>query len=172
MTINLAKSKVYMLQSNQTNKRYVGSTAQKYLCARLALHKSQYNRYLTSGKGYTTSFEIIKHGDCQIVLLEEINCANREQLAARERHWIENTPETVNKNVPSRTMKQYYQDKKAEIRAQQKAYRLANPEIISNFYKRRYPCECGGSYTKAKKALHDSSPEHTSNVPVTPAVAN
>jgi len=44
-------------------------------------------------------------------LIEDFSCKRSEELHARERYWIENT-ECVNKNIPTRTDKEYYQDNK------------------------------------------------------------
>eukprot|EP00952_Eustigmatos_sp_NYUAD-ZCMA_P009908 40808-Eustigmatos_ZCMA.PRE.1 len=57
---------------------------------------------------YVTSYKVIESGDYDIVLIEDFPCDNKEQLHARERHYIE-TLECVNKVIPNRTSAEYYQ---------------------------------------------------------------
>jgi hypothetical protein len=63
----------------------------------------------TYGKKYTPSHDILKHGDYDIVLLESVNCANVDELRARERHHIETNPQCVNIRVPTRTLDEFKQ---------------------------------------------------------------
>ena len=55
------------------------------------------------GKGHiTTSYQIMKHEDCQIVLIEMYPCNTKYELEARERYHIENT-KCVTEVIPTRT---------------------------------------------------------------------
>lgn len=108
--------KIYKLISEQTDQIYIGSTIQK-LSERRCQHIKDYKFYSNgTNNNYITSFEIVKHPDFQIVLIETVKCENKKELYARERHWIENSPECVNKIVPGRTHKEYLEDHKEEIK--------------------------------------------------------
>jgi hypothetical protein len=107
------------------------------LVKRLSSHKSKFKSF-TNGKGrYITSFKIIENNCYDIVLIEEHPCENKDQLHRRERHYIE-TIQCVNKHIPCRTNKEFYQDNKEVILEHQKEYKLANREHISEYKKQYY----------------------------------
>ena len=86
---------------------------------------------------YVTSYKVIENGDCSIILLENYPCENKEQLNARERFYIE-TIECVNKNIPTRTIKEYYEKNKDMILEQKKQYYEKNKDIILEQNKQYY----------------------------------
>jgi len=114
-------AKIYKLISYQANDIYIGSTCSP-LYKRLHEHKSHYLKWQEHTFNYISSFEIVKHGDAQILLIEEFPCDNKDQLRAREGHWIK-TLECVNKKVAGRSKRQHYEDNKEEILEKCKAYR-------------------------------------------------
>jgi len=129
-----ANSKVYKIVDNTNNNIYIGSTTQKKLSQRLAQHNSKYKAFINgTSKSYLTSFKIIENGNYDIILLESINCNSKEELRARERYYIENF-ECINKNIPNRTIKEYYEANKNEIKEQQKEYYEANKNEIKEYY--------------------------------------
>ena len=142
---------------NNTNGNiYVGSTCQTTLAQRLSEHVSKYKRYMNGKQHYVTSFEIIKNGDYDMVLLEACSCETKDELHARERHYIESL-NCVNKRIMGskdrkeykhqyyeahkekfkEIQKEYNENNKDHIKDIQKAYRLANGEKIKE-RKRRY----------------------------------
>ena len=125
------KSLLYTIRSPHTDKYYIGSTTQ-ILCKRFADHKTHYKYYQT-GKGYfLTSFKILELGDAYIELLEEINCDNRNQLEKREGELIrEHKINCVNRNIPCRTGKEYYNDNSDIIKEHRKEYYNDNFDRIS-----------------------------------------
>ena len=66
--------KIYSIRSHQTDLIYIGSTIETRLSARLSKHRSDYKRYIMSGKFnyYVSSFEILKYNDAYIELIEEV----------------------------------------------------------------------------------------------------
>lgn len=135
--------KIYRIVCNITNKNYYGSTTQP-LHKRLYQHKSSYKQYLNGKFNYITSYEIIKEGNFEIILVELFNCLNKMELDKRERFYIENN-ECVNKYIPTKTTKehcdinkenkkeydkQYREDNKNKIKDYQKQYNEANNEEI------------------------------------------
>lgn len=133
------KGYVYKIWSNMTDKIYIGSTSQRYLCQRFASHKTMHRR----GKTHTTAKAILDHDDCQIEMLEIVNYTDIHELLAREGHWIRTLGSTViNKNnnvglskeekiIASRqASKNYYQNNTAIIKEKSKI-RYANKKIRS-----------------------------------------
>ncbi len=129
-----SKGKVYKLVSNQTDKVYIGSTIQP-LAKRKGCHIATYKGYQEGKFKYVTSFEIIKYGDCDIVLLENVNCESKDQLHARERHYIESM-DCVNKIIPTRTIKEYIADNAEKLKEIQKQYYAKNAEKFKEILKR------------------------------------
>ena len=65
----------------------------------------------------TCSFDLFeKYGieNCRILLLELANARTKDELHTREAHYIK-TLKCVNKVIPNRTRKDYYEDKKTFI---------------------------------------------------------
>jgi len=102
--------KIYKIVDNTNGNVYIGKTEEKYLCDRLSSHNYDYKR------GYNcSSCKIIKNGDYKIELIEET------EDETRERYWILNT-ECVNKQIPGRTKKEWYQDNKINIKNNSRKY--------------------------------------------------
>jgi len=131
-----SKSKIYKIVCNITGLVYIGSTSQT-LSKRIQDHKKNYQKYLNEKYHYITSFKIIENDNYDIVLLEDFPCERKEQLHAGERYFIENT-ECVNKQIPTRTMKEYYQDNKEQIQEKKKKFREDNKEKIREQNKQYY----------------------------------
>ena len=85
------QGKIYKIVCNTTGLMYVGSTTQKLLSSRLSGHIRNYKKYLNGKYSNCASFEIIKHENYEIVLLETCQCNSKDELLMRERHHIENT---------------------------------------------------------------------------------
>ena len=90
--------------------------------------------------------------------------------------------ECVNRNVPCRTQKEYYQDNKEVLLGKQKVYRDNNKEKIHEYQQeyrnnnkeynkewyqnnkeklqQKFNCECGGKYTKEHKTSHFKTNKH------------
>lgn len=127
-----SKGKIYKIICDATDEIYVGSTTQP-LYKRLSTHKRhQHIRNLTSKI-------LFEKGNCEIILIEDYPCERKEQLHARERHYIENLGNVINKTIPTRTDKEYYVDNKEKIKEKDKQYYENNKEHIierSRKYKR------------------------------------
>jgi hypothetical protein len=168
------KSKIYRIVCNTTGLQYVGSTVRP-LCKRLSCHKKDYKRWQADkGQSYTTSFKVLENGNYDIVLVEEYPCDNKEQLHKRERYWIEQL-DCVNKFVPARTSKEYYEANVDKVKAKDKAYYETNREVVLAKRKAYYEvnresalkrlaspttCECGCTVRRDSLARHRRSLEH------------
>lgn len=91
---NYSNSKVYKLINSVDKKIYIGSTTQP-LSTRLAEHKS---------KAKSRPYSVYKHlntigwDKVRIILIETVNCFNKEQLNQREQHYIDLYQPSLNKN--------------------------------------------------------------------------
>ena len=148
--VNYQNGKIYRLIS-VSGKQYVGSTTQN-LAKRKAGHVNTYKAWLRNNKEscFTTSFTLLEEGEVEIVLIEEYPCQNKEQLQRRERYWIEMIDGgCVNKYIPTRTYKEYYEANKQQLleyhkqyreenKDQFKQYREANKDKINEYHKQYY----------------------------------
>ena len=143
---NYQDSKIYKIVSFSTDDVYIGSTCEKYLSNRLGGHRKDYKRYLNGKQHYITSYKLLETDDYDIILIENFPCNNKQELHARERYWIENTPNCVNKIVPNRTDKEYREDNNDKI----KEKKIQKHKCI----------ECGGKYTNQNKSQHIKTKKH------------
>ena len=87
--------KIYAIRSKSTDKIYIGSTWRP-LADRFNNHKSSFTLHQRGLKNFTSSSEILEFGDAYIELLELFPCKTKEELHAREGHWIRTTETCVN----------------------------------------------------------------------------
>jgi hypothetical protein len=146
-----SRSKIYKIVCNKTGLFYIGSTTQQTLSKRLSSHVSGYKKYLITNIHYITSYNIIKNGDYQIILIRACPCDNKDELKAIEADYIRTMKRydqicvlrvtCVNKVIPGRTNKEYRKDNKDKLAG------------IHN-------CECGGIWSLQHKPRHDRSNIH------------
>ena len=123
---DLSKCKIYKIVSmNNPDMVYYGHTCDT-LSRRFSKHKAPSNG--------ATSKLIIEKGDAIILLVEEYPCSSVLEATAREGFYVLNNP-CVNKNVPGRTSKEYYEDKKDKLLEYQKKYDQDHKEKINNYQK-------------------------------------
>jgi hypothetical protein len=102
---NYQNGKIYKITSGDLT--YIGSTCEPTLARRLTKHISGYKSW-ENGKGNKVlSFTLIETGQYEITLIELFPCGSKDELTARERSHIETTV-CVNKYIPTRTKKEYY----------------------------------------------------------------
>ena len=170
---------------------YVGSTA--CLRKRKNAHKTacnnpndkEYNKYkyqFIRENGGFANFDLYE--------LEEVRYDNKKELLKKEREWIERLKPELNKVVPTRTRKEYYEDNRDAIHAkhkqyyednkdtiseQRKQYRENNEDTIRAARKRYYEdnkhaillkrhekhdCPCGGRFTHGDRVKHERTQKH------------
>lgn len=97
-------AKIYALKSSHNPKYYIGSTTLP-IQLRFKTHKSAYNKYNNGTCAlYSSAFEILKHTDAYIELIEEVNVINNIELRLKEKeHFLKNRDNIVNKNNPMQT---------------------------------------------------------------------
>ena len=129
--IDYSKSKIYKIVCDTTKLTYIGSTIEA-LSRRLSGHRAAYKRYLKGNNRY-----VLKNNNYKIILIENCPCKNKEELERQERKYIE-TIECVNKNIPGRTYKEYYEDNKDKIKETQKEWYETNKNKIKEQQKKWY----------------------------------
>jgi hypothetical protein len=111
--------KIYKLVSPNTDKVYIGSTI-RTLSSRFKGHLTNMD---TSAKELGLPLAII--------LIEEYPCSCKKDLELRETYWIRNTPNTINKNMPRRSLKEYRTENKAKLKRKDKERYENNKEEIN-----------------------------------------
>jgi hypothetical protein len=162
--------KIYKIVSEKSDKVYIGSTCRKYLCERLANHKSSYKNWKAGKGNKTMSFDLIELGDVSIVLLELFPCDTKDELLSRERHYIELYKDIIiNKCIPSRTIKEYREDNKEKIKEydRNRPNKKERNEKVKEKYKINIEkkkiktiCVCGSEYRKGNKSHHEKTLIH------------
>lgn len=98
--LDISNGKIYKIVSKNTNKIYIGSTYVS-LEDRLKKHINDYENYKICKQNYISSFEILKHNEFNIELIEELGCINRQELCKKESEYINNNISIcVNIQVP------------------------------------------------------------------------
>ena len=139
---NYNNGKIYKIEpiNGDDGDVYIGSTTKQYLSQRMTAHRGQYKRFLNGKGGNVTSFKLFeKYGvkNCNIILLESISVNSKDELLAREAHFIK-TLTCVNKNIPLQTRQEYYDVNRDARLIQMKLYDDANKDAKQEYDKKRY----------------------------------
>ncbi len=163
--INYNNSKIYRIEPNcdhEENEIYIGSTTKDKLCQRMATHRMHYKQWKEGKRNKTMSHDLFdKYGveNCSIVLIENVNANNKDELLAREKHYI-NTLKCVNKYVPRQTEHEYYEKNKEIIIENSKQYYEFNKGKIKQRKSEIFMCECGVEIQKGSKLKHIKTLKH------------
>ena len=149
---------VYKIVCNVTGLVYIGSTTQE-IKTRLIKHKSNYKGYLAGNYGYTTSFKIIENGDYYIKKIKSYNFESKEELHKKEAYWIKRY-ESINKIIPNRSKKEWYEDNREEIKAKDRNRYFENKIEINAKKSIICLCSCGCTYTHNHKSRHEETKKH------------
>ena len=166
---------VYMIESASAGLRYYGSTKQA-LTSRMSGHRRDFKRWKNGKHNYTTSFQVIENPDARIMLVETVEYQDKQELIAREGHYIREN-ECVNKVIPNRTKQEYYQDnteKRKEkqkqwyqdnaetIKEKKKQYNQANADKIKQQKSQPVTCPtCGAQVRKGEISKHNRTTKHS-----------
>ena len=122
---------------------YYGSTISS-IPRRKTSHKSKYKRFIEGKTNkYYSSFDIMKRGNWDMVLIENCPCENLKELERREGEYIRNNP-CVNKYIAGRT---------------QKEWREENREILIEKSRQRYFNNHESNLEKKKKRWETNKDE-------------
>lgn len=109
---------------------YIGSTT----CAldrRLGLHKDQAKSETQKKCASSVLFE--DGNEVVIELLEDFRCETKDELHARERYWIEQYPECLNKNMPGRDWRERWKQNREHNLLKHKEWLEANTEHTKEY---------------------------------------
>jgi len=146
--------KIYKITSENSNDCYVGSTTQRWVCDRFSTHNTQYRRYCKGlDKLWVSSFEILKHGDCKITVLEETDDKSRECF------WIENLKAVNTKKLKfgkkGNPEKKKEYGKTQKVKDYQKQYRETKREELNKKQNEKIKCpHCEKMYGKTNLKRH------------------
>ena len=127
---NYAHSKIYRIKSPNCTGEYIGSTKNSLL-RRFQGHVDQHKQWVDGNSNWCSSFDIIQHGDSVIELIEQYPCDSKVELHKREGFHIAESRECVNKLIPGRTYKEWYEANKDILSDKGKIYREAHKEEIA-----------------------------------------
>jgi len=140
--------KIYSIQAPGIQGVYIGSTTEPTLARRMAGHRTSMAKYRRGAGSYITSFQILESPNAFIRLIEDFPCNSKDNLLAREQHFINITENVVNKYkaftglTPEEYHKQYniqyYDANKQQITEHNKQYYDANKEQIQEHHKQYY----------------------------------
>ena len=150
--------KIIPLNPDHESDVYIGSTCKPSLAHRMTSHRRNYKSWKNGKHNNLSSFKLFdKYSveNCNIFLIEEFPCETKDQLRQRECYYIKNIP-CVNKNIPGRTKKQYYENNKEHIKETNKQYRDNHKE----YYQSKFKCICGGCYSRRDKSTHYKTKKH------------
>lgn len=191
MIKNYKNGKIYKIEPIEGGEEediYIGSTCSEFLNQRLNHHYNDYKSYKKDKNSFVSSYILFdKYGfdNCNIILLETVEANTKNELLERESYYIK-TLKCINKKIPLRTQKEWYDDNKDKIikyrkdnkdkikeyhkenydnnkekrKEEARQYRKNNKEIISEKSKIKITCECGSNVRKEDKARHYKSNKH------------
>ena len=121
--------KIYKIWSLQTQEIYVGSTCQ-------ALHKRmhEHRRNTIEGKGFKL-YKVMRELGIDVFsieLVENYPCKNREELRKREGFWVRHLQASLNVKIPGRTLEEYRNDNREQLREAHRKFYEANKETIKS----------------------------------------
>ena len=140
--IDYTKAVVYKIVCRDplVTEKYVGSTTN--LRGRRWCHKSHCNNPEVKQYNLFVYQFIRDHGGFEnwdVVSIENVvGCLDSPSLHARERYWIEKLHTELNKCIPTRTQKEWYEDTREHQLNKKKEYRENNRDTILKYQKERY----------------------------------
>jgi group I intron endonuclease len=176
MPIDYSKGKVYKITNDVNNELYIGSTI-KTLSQRMAKHRQDSKQERCQNYKIYKAFEEIGVEHFKIVLLEECLCVNRDQLRAKEDHYIQllkpaynMISAVLNLENQKKNRAEHYDTNKDDILTRNKEYYNANADKIlkqkAEYYaenqkdiieKSAAYYETNKEQIKIKKAIYDAA---------------
>ena len=183
VVIDYSRTIVYKIVCNDVNIKdlYVGHTTN--FVKRKNQHKSSCNN--VKSKDYNIYVYQFIRNNCgwdnfSMIEVEKYVCNNRLEANKRERYWIEKLNATLNKVIPSRTFKEYYEDNKTKLLEQKKVYydnnksniseknkiyRETNKSNLSEKRKVKITCDiCNCEIVKRHIQIHNKTIKHQNNL--------
>lgn len=166
LPIDYSKGLIYKIVCKDLNIKecYYGSTTS--FSKRKSSHKSNCNNI--NSEAYNTPFyQFIRvngnFDNWDMILVKNYSCNNKLELLAEERRCMEQDNNRLNKELPTRTPKEWRDDNKQKS----KDYYENNKQTSKDYYEnnkeeilKKITCECGGKYQHCSKARHYKSKKH------------
>lgn len=140
--IDYSKSCIYKLCCKDTNITdcYVGSTTN--FRSRKYHHKSSCNNENNSGIYNLKVYQFIRDNggwdNFDMVLVEKVNVNDGNELHKEERKWIEQLNSILNHQLPTRSMKEWFEDNKDKLTEKKKEYYKEYKDKIKEKHKQYY----------------------------------
>ncbi len=140
---------------------YVGHTTN--LVKRRYAHKADCNKENRKNYNYKVYQFIRANGgwdNWDVIEVDKCPCLDYEEASKIERYYIETLNATLNKVIPSRTKKEYYNDNIDFYKQKFKEYREANKELLYKNASEKIECECGSFIRRGDLLRHKKSQKH------------
>jgi hypothetical protein len=161
--VNYSNSSIYKICCLDPSIKdvYVGSTTN--LKIRKQNHKNCCNN--SNHKSYNFPvYKLIRENggfeNWEMIEIEKYQATDKRQLHTRERYWLETLEATLNKLVPTRTTKEYYEDNKESVIKKTIEYYEKNKQLLNEKRKVKMTCECGSIHRKDEKSRHIKTKKH------------
>ncbi len=115
---------------------YIGSTTN--FSRRKTQHKSRCNREKSNFLVYVCIRENGNFENWDMVEVEKYEASDKQDLHKRERYWIETLKSSLNKQIPTQTSKEHYEDNKERITIRNKKYTEEHKEYFVEYKKKHY----------------------------------
>jgi len=154
-----SKGMIYKIKHNEDYEDeniYIGSTCN--LIRRRFQHKTHCNN--EKDKSYNVNlYKYIRENggwDAFIMIkIHDYKCNSKSELKVEERRMIDMLKPKLNRQLPTRSKKEWYEDNKQVILEKDKKYREDNKEIILEKKKEKCKCDiCGAEVTKNHLQRH------------------
>ena len=159
--MDYANGKIYKLVNCVNDYIYIGSTTST-LVKRKAGHvnKAQYHPSRFIYKNLLP----IGWKNIRIILIEAYPCKNKDELTAREQHWIDKLKPYLNTDRAVETIEQYRDRKKNKDNTyyQNNKEKWVYTEAMSKRNKEKVKCECGSILARKSLSRHRNCDEHQS----------
>jgi len=110
---------------------YIGSTTN--FKNRKNSHKNKCNNEIHKDYNFKVYQYIRDNGNWDewvMIAIEKYSCNDKKELEIKERYYIDLLRPTLNKHIPTRTVKEWYDYNKEKIKEQRKEYQQNNKEKI------------------------------------------
>lgn len=190
--INYQNTIIYKLVCKDINitECYVGHTTD--FKSRKYAHKTCCNNINNNtGNNYNSNLYIFIRANggfenWDMIEIEKCNCVDALDATKQERVWIEKLKSTLNSNIPTRTLHEWYVENIEKIQKQKQIYNEENKEKINNQKKEYYnknkneileyhkeyyqknkekfkeqtTCVCGSTFVKQQIKRHEQTQKH------------
>jgi hypothetical protein len=173
MKVDYSQAKIYKITNDYNNDIYVGSTCDT-LVKRFSYHKADAIHKQKLHKPLYKLINEIGFERFRIELIENVLCNDLYELRQKEGKYIREFG-TLNVQMAGRTIKEYKEEFKEEIKIKDKIYYEKNKEVINKKHLEYYyanretelikkkeliKCDCGCEISRINMARHKKSKKH------------